>query len=151
MERFAVCVNDVEQARRVIVPMLATAPRIGQCLVLSCPPRLGRRIGRFTSAAARRQWRDDWAAELRGRLEPALSVATPQSPFAWVTPSGPLAAFIRELRRQHGAGLRLVDARCHPPGAALEPMTDGEARPRGRLAAPMAVASSLSLMLALTD
>lgn len=150
MERLAVCVNDAEQARRTLGPLMAAAAPM-QCLVVLCPPGLGRRVGRWLTEGERQRWRADWAAALRGRLAPQLAQAAPGAHFEWLTAQRPLAEFVRELRRQHGAGLRLLDARRTPVGASLEPMQAGQAPVGGRVAAPVAIASSLSLMLALTD
>lgn len=151
MERFAVCVNDADEARRVLTPLLATAAGPTRCLMVMCPPRLGRRISRWLSAAERQRWADDWAARLQATLAPQLASASSGAVIDWVTARGPLIPFMRNLRQQHGAGLRLLDARQARLGAVAEPMTAEQASAAGRLAAPVAVASSLSLMLALTD
>ena len=151
MERFAVCVNDADHAQRVLKPLLASAAGATHCVVVVCVPRLGWRIGRWLAPAARQQWRQDWAAQLSAALAPALALAAPAVSTEWLVASGPLSSVTRGLRQQHGAGLRLVDARRPQPGAVAEPLMAGPAPARARFGAPVAVASSLSLVLALTD
>jgi len=56
------------------------------------------------------------------------------------------------LRVRYGSDLRVLDARSARPGAALEALVavpDGGAA--GRWTTPVAVSSSLSLLLALSD
>lgn len=151
MERFAVCVNDADHAQRVLAPLLVSAAGATHCVVVACAPRLGWRIGRWLAPAARQQWHLDWATQLRVALAPALASAVPGASTEWVVAAGPLPSFIRGLRQQHGAGLRLVDARCARPGTVAEPLVAGPTTARARFGAPVAVASWLSLMLALTD
>ena len=151
MERFAVCVNDADHAQRVLTPLLGSAAGATHCVVVVCAPQLGWRIGRWLTPAARQQWRNDWVAQLRAALAPALALAAPGASTEWVVAAGPLATFTCELRQQHGAALRLVDARRPRPGAVADPLVAGQAQARARFGAPVAVASSLSLVLALTD
>ena len=151
MERFAVCVNDADHAQRVLAPLLVSAAGAAHCLVVVCAPRLGWRMGRWLAPAARQQWRHDWAAQLRATLAPALALTAPGAAVEWVVAAGPLPGFIRGLRQRHGAGLRLVDARRPHPGAVAEPLVACPELTGRRFGAPVAVASSLSLMLALTD
>jgi hypothetical protein len=154
MERFAVCVDEVDEAARALAPLFSTGGGPAHCVLVACPPGLGRRIGRWLTPAMRRQWADHWAASLGDRLAPVLAQATGAAPglrFEWVVAGRPLPVFIRDLRLQHGAGLRLVDARRQHPGRLNEPMTLGPPATGARLAAPVAVVSSLSLLLALAD
>ena len=154
MERFAVCVDDLEEAQRTLATLLSTEGGPVHCLLVACPPGLGQRIGRWLTPALRQQWRHDWAARLHERLAPVLAQAaqaTPAVGFEWVVADRPLPAVIRGLRLQQGAGLRLVDARRQRPGRLNAPMTLDPRAAAARFAAPVAVASSLSLLLALTD
>jgi hypothetical protein len=118
---------------------------------VACPPRLGLRIGRWLSPAVRRQWRHEWAARLAAQLVPALAQAAPGSSIEWVVAFEPLAPLLHGLRLRHGASLALVDARHARVGAVAEAMIAGPTSLGARMAAPVAVASSLSLMLALAD
>ena len=151
MERFAVCLDDADLAHCALAPLLAADCGPAHCLLVICPPGLGRRIGRWLTPALRHQWRDDWAAQFRLRMAPVLAQAAPGVAFDWVVARQPLSIFTRELRGHYGAGLRLIDARRQHPGSLSEPMTASPAATGRRFAAPVAVASSLSLLLALTD
>jgi hypothetical protein len=154
MERFAVCVDDVEEAQRALAPLLGAGSGLAGCVLVACPPGLGHRIGRWLTPAMRRQRRVDWAAALRQQLAPVLDQAARAAPgvaLDWTVVDRPLAAFTRDLRLQHGAGLRLIDARRQHPGRPNEPMSVSPSAVGRRYAAPVAVASSLSLLLALTD
>lgn len=155
MERFAVCVDDLDEAQRALAPLLGADGALAHCVLVACPPGLGHRIGRWLTPAMRQQRRADWAADLHRQLAPVLgqaALAAPGVGVEWAVVDRPLPAFIRGLRLQHGAGLRLIDARRRRPGRPNEPMTlSPPAATAGRYAAPVAVASSLSLLLALTD
>lgn len=151
MDRLAVCLDDAEQARHLLMPLVAHADDRMACWLIVCPPGLGHRVGRWLSDAQRRRWRDDWAARLRERLEPELAQVAPAARFEWVTAHGPVSQVLRSLRQQQGVDLRLLDARRNKLGATSEPMAAGPQPSPRPLTAPVAVASSLSLLLALTD
>ena len=151
MQRFAAFVDDTAHALCALMPVLNSAAGHTHCVIVLCAPRLKRRIGRFTNAAARQAWRADWCAQLRGSLAPQLAGLAPALSLEWVQAETPLPSLVRTLRQQHGAALRLLDARCQRLGQVAAPLVAGQAPAPGRVAAPVAVASSLSLMLALAD
>ena len=72
MEKIAVFVNDADYAQHLLQPMLRGGGPTHWVLV-GCAPVLTRHIGRWVSQAARRQWRERWAAELFAALEPGFS------------------------------------------------------------------------------
>jgi hypothetical protein len=57
---------------------------------------------------------------------------------------------VQRLKRQHGDGLQLLDARRPRLGAEQEPLVP-TLIPANRWAVPVAVSSGLSVMLALAD
>lgn len=151
MQCFAAFVDDAAHAMRSLSPVLDAAAGATHCVVVLCPPRLNRRMSRFTPSSARQAWRADWADALKRQLAPALAGAAPAVTVTWEVATGDLPAVARTLRLRHGAGLRLLDARAQRLGRTNPPLVAGQAPVSGRMAAPVAVASSLSLMLALTD
>lgn len=154
METIAVYVNDASQAEAMLRPMLAAGAAPAHWLLVLCPPKLSRHIGRLTSRRSRDQWRSRWAADLeqdmRGRL---AGITGPGARLEALVASGPLSATTGQLRRQHGTALRLLDARQSRVGVALEPLVveAGGAAKRQPVAAPVAAVSTLSLVLALAD
>jgi len=150
MEHLAVIVNDATQARRLLAPLLIPNAVPTHWLLVADAPRLNHRIARWTTADSRAAWRQHWCDGLRLELQPWLDAAPAGACFSWHQTTGPLVDLTRQLRLRHGAGLRLLDARLARPGLALKPLQAGQA-PARRLAAPVAVTSTLSVLLALCD
>lgn len=152
MERMAVLVNDAQHAQAVMAALLAPGAEPAHWVMVMCPPRLPRRVGRWLTGAQRQRWLTDWASGLQAGLAELLPSIAPDAQVDWVLARTPLDALMRAQRQRLGAGLRLVDARLHRLGSPAEPTTDpASAQPSDRLAMPVAVASALSLMLALAD
>ena len=148
MQTIAVFVNDAAHAQHLLQPMLQGAQPTHWVLV-ACAPRLTRHIGRFVSNAARTQWRERWATELFSQLEPPLT-AQPGSRVERMLAKRPLIEVSARLNGRL-AGLRLMDARASRLGQPEEPLTDAQTPLEQRWAAPLAVTTSLSAMLALAD
>lgn len=152
MDKIALFVDDAEHAERLLAPMLARGARPVQWVVVACAPRLTHRIGRWVSHAGREQFRERWARELRERLQPVFARLAPGAPCDWTVASGPLERQADRLRQRYGTDLRLFDARRPKLGVDTAPVDGGAAPAAGRRwAAPVAVSSSMSVMLALTD
>lgn len=150
MERIAVFVDDAAHAQRLLEPFRAE-PTIAW-LVIACPPRLTHRIGKYVAHRSREQWRARWAARLREELAPTLGAAPQGQSHEWLVAKGPLPELVQRLQLRHGSGLRVLDARRPKLGVAQAPLVPGQpSETAARWAAPVAVSSSLSLMLALTD
>ncbi len=148
METIAVFVDDAEHARRLLAPMLAEGAAPARWIVVSCAPRLTHRIGRWTSHASRENWRERWAAALRQQLQPVFGDT---ADCQWTLAKGPLDRLARQLRVREGSGLRLLDARRPKVGTPADEIAPGVEGAPVRWATPVAVASSLSAVLALTD
>ena len=112
--------GPVEQDR-----MRATAEQVGgdgarHWVLVACAPRMTHRISKWVSHSARENWRGKWFAKTQDQVVPLLS-----RPGDAVTPllaQGPLAELTLRLRRDHGAGVRIVDARRPKIGVELEPV-----------------------------
>lgn len=149
MESIAVFVNDVATARHILQPMLHGEDRTHWVLV-ACPPSLTRHAGRWVSRQARRQWQEQWAADVFAALEPELR-AQADATVETVVPRRALADESTRLmaRMPH---LRLLDARQSRVGRVDEPITRVQPAPATRgWAAPATATAGLSMMLALSD
>ena len=151
MEQIAVVLDDAAHARRTLAPLLAPGAAPTRWLLLPRAPRLHRHAARFTTPAGRAAWRDDWNRRLRQSLQPWLDQAPAGACFDWQAADRALPDLIGQLRLQHGSGLRVLDARLPRPGRLAEPLLRGQAPAGQRLAAPIALTSALSVVLALTD
>lgn len=149
MERIAVYVDDAEHARHILAPMLAEQAPQAHWVVVACPPRLTHRIGKWVSHSNREQWRDHWAKALRQKLEPLFHGAELVA-CEWTVARGPLDRVGARLRGRLGAELRLLDARRPKLGVDLPALLPGQPA-ENRWATPVAVSSSLAVVLALTD
>ena len=152
MNTIAVFVNDAPHALRLLQPMVVGAPGADtRWLLVACAPRLTRRIGKFASHASREQWRAKWCERLFGQLKP-LFRAQPAEQLQTLVAQGPLLQLVEQLRREHGNGLQLLDARRPRLGAADEPVAPVPPGGAGqRWAVPLAVSSGVSMVLALAD
>jgi hypothetical protein len=149
MDKIAVFANDIEHARHILEPMLAGGAAT-HWIVVACPPTFSRHIGRWVSQSARAQWRERWAVELFDALEPLLK-AQAGSRVEKLVAKRPLVALCARLETRLGE-VRLLDARRPKLGKSDEPLTPGQpASDTLRWAAPMAMTTGLSAVLALTD
>jgi hypothetical protein len=149
MDRIAIFVNDVASARHILRPMLEGAGPTHWVLV-ACPPKLTRHVGRWVSQRARRQWHERWAAELFGALVPEFA-ARAGGELETLIATRPLVDVSARLAARLPQ-LRLLDARAARAGHVDEPISLAQpALAAGRWAAPVAATAGLSLMLTLAD
>ena len=149
MERIAAFVNDAAHARHLLQPMLSAAGPTHWILV-ACPPRLTRHVGRWVSQPARRAWRERWGDQLLGQLAPDLASRS-GSQVERLVAHRPLVEVSARLMTRF-PGLRLLDARRPLLGKSDEPLTVSQ--PPGdtsRWAGTVAAASGLAAALALAD
>ncbi|EHR73730.1 hypothetical protein BurJ1DRAFT_4946 [Burkholderiales bacterium JOSHI_001] len=156
MERMAVFYDDAAHARRLLEPLLARGNEPSLWVMVACAPRMTHRIGKWLSHSAREHWRTQWADQQRQALEPALLAQCGNVRFDWMLAKGPLPPLTQRLRQRHGVALRVLDARRPKLAELSQPLQvqpgDAAASARaGRLAAPLAVSSSLALVLTLAD
>ncbi|UST54413.1 hypothetical protein NF681_04160 [Comamonadaceae bacterium OTU4NAUVB1] len=123
MEKIILYVDDAAYAREFLAR--ATADQVGgdgarHWMLVACAPRMTHRISKWVSHSARENWRGKWFAKTQEQVVPLLS-----RPGDAVTPllaQGPLADLTLRLKREHGAGVRVVDARRPKIGVDLEPV-----------------------------
>jgi hypothetical protein len=119
-------------------------------IVVACPPTLTRHIGRFVSRTARAQWRERWAETLFADLDLLLK-ATPGAQVDKVLAKRPLPVVCARLEARYGP-LRLLDARRPHLGKPDDPLTAGQPGSTTAVwAAPLAITTGLSAVLALAD
>jgi len=149
MDKIAVFANDLDHARHILEPMLAGGTAT-HWIVVACPPTFSRHIGRWVSQQARVLWRERWAAALFEGLEPLLK-AQPGSRVEKMVARRPLTALCERLQTRLGP-LRLLDARRPKLGKTDERLTpDQPESGTSRWAAPVAITTGLSAVLALSD
>lgn len=150
MERLAIYVNDAPYAQRFLPPVLARqgdAP----CTLVLCPPKLTHRIGKWLSNRQRLQWQRKWADRLQQELQPLLPPAL-AGRAEWVVSDGRLTDTTERLRRQEATPMQVLDLRLQHVGQNLATVEPGTPAPvDDRWKAPLAVSSSLSVVLALVD
>lgn len=149
MDKIAVFVNDAEQARHILQPLLQGAGPT-HWVIVACAPTLTRHIGRWVSQAARRQWLERWSAELFAQLEPLL-VAVPGSKVEKLVARRHPAEVSARLQARLGH-VSLLDARRPRLGKVDEPISAGQPGDGGnRWAYPVAATTGLAAMLTLAD
>lgn len=149
METIAVFVNDLAAARHILQPMLGgDGPT--HWVVVACPPRLTRHIGRWVSRGARRQWHERWAATLFAALDADLR-AQAGSEVETLVATRPLVEISARLLARMPQ-LRRLDARQSRLGRIDEPISAGQPAPAAsQWAVPAAATAGLSVVLALAD
>ncbi len=151
MDRIAVFVDDSEHARRILYPYIQSTAQETEWLVVACAPRLPHRVSRWLTREQCSRSRLDWVARLRSELEPTFGNRCSDS-VEWLSPTGRLALTSDSLRSKYGTSLRMLDARKGRPGRSAEPILQPKSvQAHSEWGVPVAIASSLSLMLALTD
>ena len=123
METFVVYLNEREQGWQHILPMLDQNPPARWVLV-ACPPRMNRHIGRWLSQSSRQRWRQNWCQQTLGEIEARLrergdAVTTRVA-------DGPLVRLTHQLRREFG-NLRVIDARRVHLAQELPPVAQEQA------------------------
>jgi hypothetical protein len=151
MERIAVFVDDAEHARRLLEPLLNSNAPATHWLMVICAPRMTRRIGKWVSHQQREQWRAKWGDRLREQLLP-LFARRNDDEVHWEQADHVLSQMTQRLRKKHGTALRVLDARRPKLGQPFEGVSGSQPTDdQARWTAPIAVSSSLSVMLALVD
>jgi hypothetical protein len=150
MERLAIYVNDARSAGPVLETLLSRSES-GACTVVLCPPRLSHRVGKWVSTQQRQEWQRHCADRVRQDLT-ALLPPELVGKLDWLAASGRLGDTASELRRSRGTAIRLLDLRKARLGESLPALEAGLPSPANdRWTTPVAVTSSLTVMLALMD
>lgn len=149
MDKIAVFMDDAAYAKSILQPLMGSAAPV-YCVLIACPPRLSRRIGKWISHAQREQWRAKWAERLFREVLPLVRVAT-GGKVERLRADAPLADLSARLRSRLGSDLLLLDARRPKLGHPTEPVNVVQAGVQTGLASPIAVTSSLCAVLVLVD
>ena len=107
MENIIVVVDDAEYALKMLAPMQHQGQPT-QWVLLACPPRLTRHIGRWVNHASREAWRKKWSQELVDKLQPALQTGGDR--MVWRMTKGNLVEQTRQLQSEFNTH-RVLDAR----------------------------------------
>lgn len=148
----ALFIDDVAAARLALQPLLQSS-HPAHVILVACAPKLTHHVGRFLTHASREQYRDRWARDLFGELQPLWSLA-PRGTVETLVARAPLDVMVQRMRVRLGTDLVAVDARR----AGLEQARQGQvAAPEGaeatarRWLVPAFVTSGLGIAIALAD
>ena len=151
MERLAIFVNDAIYAQRFLQPLLAQRDAVEPCTMVLCPPRLSHRVGKWLSNRQRQQWQRTWADRLQQDLRTQLPAGLADR-LDWLVAPGRVADTTVQLRRRQGTSLQVLDIRKPHVGQSLPAIEPGQpSTGEDRWKAPVAVSSSLAVVLALVD
>lgn len=151
MHRIAVFIDDSDHARRVLSPFVQSTIEGTQWVLVGCAPLLPYRVARWLHPDQRSRARADWFAHVQSDLGPLFRDRQADS-LEWHNSAGRVASTFEALRFKHGTSLRILDLRRGRPGRSTPPILTSKRAPGARdWGVPVAVASSLTLMLALTD
>ncbi len=73
MEKIIVVVNDAEYAMQMVAPMKNDALPT-EWVLLVCPPKFTRHVGRWVSRQSLKAWRNQWAQELIQVVKPVITL-----------------------------------------------------------------------------
>ena len=124
MENIIVVLDDAEYALKMLAPMKDDGNPT-QWVLLVCPPKLTRHIGRWVHHASREAWREKWGLELVQKLRPVLGADGDR--LQWRLAKGPLVEQTRRLQAEFTTH-RVLDARRpqigqdHAPVTATQPV-----------------------------
>jgi hypothetical protein len=147
METMIVYVDDAVYALRMLTPMVALdRQRLPtRWVVVCCPPRMSRHIGKWVTNSSRQSWRGEWARKLAGELSPVL-LASGDS-FTSEVARSPLCELTDSLLARH-RGARVIDARRPKFGHDLAPVTRQQRQEPQGVFAYVATAAGAALLIA---
>ena len=149
MDQIAIFSNDAARARTLLQPLTGAHPQ-AHWIVVACPPRLTRHIGRWVTRSAQGLWRERWAAELYAELDPLLVQAGAPRVDSVLAKHAP-GEVLKELQQRHPA-LRVLDARRPRAGTGDALLTGGlPGADAPQATHPVALLSGLAAMLALAE
>lgn len=119
MESIIVVIDDPEYALKMLTPM-KNPGQPTQWVLLACPPRLTRHIGRWVNQASREAWRKSWTQEVMQKLKPVLCEGGDR--LQWRIAKGALVQQTRKLQSEF-ATQRVLDARRPKLGQDQPPVT----------------------------
>ena len=114
-----VYLDDAQFAQRELATLLAQAGT-KRWILVACPPRMTRRIGKWLSHSARENWRDKWCDKLFGQF--VAMIPREDHVFCEVA-TGPLPEFTEMLLKEFGRA-EVIDARRPKFGVEMPPLTE---------------------------
>lgn len=127
MENIIVVIDDPEYALKMLTPMKNEGTPT-QWVLLVCPPRLTRHIGRWVNQASRDAWRNKWTQELVQKIKPVLQGSGDR--VQWRIAKGSLVEQTRKLQSEFVTH-RVLDARRPKFGQDQEPVTTDQPTEHG--------------------
>jgi len=148
MENIIVVIDDPEYTLKMLTPM-KNEGHPTQWVLLACPPRLTRHIGRWVNQASRDAWRNKWVQELLQGVRPALEASGDR--VQWRIAKGPLVEQTRKLQSEFVTN-RVLDARRPKFGQDQAPVTtDQPTEHSSRWALPSGAAAMGAALLMAAD
>jgi len=122
MEKIIVVVNDAEYAMQMVAPMKNDALPT-QWVLLVCPPKFTRHVGRWVSRQSLKAWRNQWAQELIQVVKPVITLGG--DTLQWQCSQGPLPDEINRMQQEFGTH-RVLDARRLKLGEHQQPVSESQ-------------------------
>jgi hypothetical protein len=124
MQKLIVYFDDVSYVKQRVIPATPDAAvrpdSPTHWVLVACPPRISRYVGRRVSAQARLLWRKSWADKALADVKSV--VARQGDQVTCLMPSGSLENFSADLFEEFGAACA-IDARRPKFGQDLMPLT----------------------------
>jgi len=148
MENIIVVVDDADYALKIIAPMKGDINPTCWVLLV-CPPKLTRHIGRWVNKTSRDAWRYKWSQALVQTIEPSLATGGDQ--VHWRYCKGALIQEMRKLQNDFNTH-RILDARRPKLGQDHERVSPGQpVVSDNRWAIPGGVAAMGAALLVASD
>ena len=122
MEKIIVVVNDAEYALQMVAPMKNEALPT-HWVLLVCPPKFTRHVGRWVSRQSLKAWRNNWAQDLIEVVKPVMTLGG--DTLQWSCSQGALPDEMRRLQRETGTQ-RVLDARRLKLGVQQQPVSESQ-------------------------
>ena len=91
----ALFIDDAAAARLALQPLLQSS-HPAHVILVACAPKLTHHVGRFLTHASREQYRDRWARDLFGELQPLWSLA-PRGTVETLVARAPLDVMVQRM------------------------------------------------------
>lgn len=122
MENIVIVLDDPEYALKILVPM-KNEHNPTQWVLLVCPPKLTRHIGRWVNQASRDAWRTKWTQELVQKIKPVLCDGGDR--VQWRIAKGSLVDQTQKLQSEFRTS-RVMDVRRPKFGQDQDPVTTNQ-------------------------
>jgi len=122
MDNIIVYIDDASYAQQQLSPMKSEASGASgtHWILVSCPPRMTRYVGKWVTHSTRQNWRKQWSDKLFAQVQPAI--LTPGDRLTTVVANGSLVDLTAQLIKDIGVA-RVLDARRPKFAEDLQPVT----------------------------